>query len=262
MQHRGSMDHNANYNHVIQILISDNVPDSVFAEKDTPLFSFVKQYMVGCEHVNFHTEGDVWAHTSLVIKYVMEEDHDYLDVAAALLHDIGKKDALAKNDGCNMHGHEILGIEPARAVLQSFGFGRNEIDIVLWVIRHHTEANDLVHSKSKYNVWKLVHHPWFYRLKRLAVADAKGTICGDGNPIMDYDAEFEKSLAYSLVDKPMPTPIVTWDDLSNIPLEDRFYAYMLCHKIQINGNVTKKTSILSSLKGALKSRSRYEDTIA
>ena len=37
--------------------------------------------MVGCEHKNFHCEGDVWEHTKLVIQNVVAEEHDWIDGA-------------------------------------------------------------------------------------------------------------------------------------------------------------------------------------
>lgn len=265
MQQKGNREA---YDHILNVLTDPHVVDRIERERtelchfpsgrSADLFAFIGQYMDGCEHVHYHHEGDVWVHTKMVIKNIISAEHDYIDVAAGLLHDIGKKAALAANNGKNMHGHELLGLPLAEKVLESFAFEKEEIHQVMWLVHMHTAANDLIRSKSKYSCWKLVSHPWFYRLRRLVVADSKSTIGADGLPTTDYDKEFEASLAGWCSKHCMPSPIVSWEDLEEIPPEDRFEVYKLCHKIQINSNINKRYSILNNATASYKQRKKHE----
>ena len=124
-----------NFRQIENILSSSNPIAEIESHKDV-FFDFIDRYMVGCEHKNFHSEGDVWEHTKLVIQNVVAEEHDWIDVLAALLHDVGKKNALERNDGKNMHGHEIDGANIAFGWLAKMGFNRE------------IRACSLAHSKS------------------------------------------------------------------------------------------------------------------
>lgn len=250
------------YNNVHSILTAPDVVDRLERERSNPLFGFIDQYMAGCEHVNYHHEGDVWVHTKLVITNIIKGEHDYLDVAAALLHDIGKKDALAKNNGKNMSGHEMIGRPLAEEVLNKFDFSQNEKDVVLWMVENHTKANGLPKAKMKFACWKFVSHPWFHRAVRLAVADSNGTIGSDGKPVMDYMAAIAANkLVDYCIHTPMPSHLVTWNDMIAYPgveqivdANKKFELYELCHKIQINGGGNKKDSILRAALRCMKDK--------
>ena len=121
-------------------------------------------------------------------------------------------------------------------------------ETVCFVVRNHTMANDLVKCKSKYDCWKLIQCPLFPRLRRLAVADAAGTYGPDMAPIVDYEAELANSVAGFCLANPMPEPLMTVDDLVERGVNPDDIPDMLdmCHKIQVNGNVTKKNSIIGN----------------
>lgn len=251
------------YNKVHSILTAPDVVERLERERSNPLFGFIDKYMVGCEHVNYHHEGDVWVHTKMVVSEIAKDPkHDYLDVAAALLHDIGKKDALSRNNGKNMAGHELFGLPLAYDVLHEFDFSQHECDVVMWMVENHTKANELPKTKSKYSCWKFVTHPWFERVHRLAIADSNSTIGADGNPVMNFDeAVAENPVAAYCMSHSMPSPLVTWADLrtfdsvSNIKNVDvLFELYDLCHKIQINGNANNRVSIMKSALKCIKEK--------
>ena len=250
------------YNNVHSILTAPDVVDRLESERSNPLFGFIDQYMAGCEHVNYHHEGDVWVHTKMVIDNILKDKHDYLDVAAALLHDIGKKDALAKNNGKNMAGHEKLGLPLAEAVLDSFGFKQHEKDVVLWIVENHTQANALPKAKQKFACWTFVSHPWINRVFKLAVADSNSTIDADGNPAMDYMEEINANpIVVYCMSHPMPSHLVTWNDMISYPgveqitdANKKFELFELCHKIQINGGGNKKDSILRAALRCMKDK--------
>lgn len=218
-----------------------------------PELKFIDELMAGCEHLHYHKEGDVWAHTKLVLSHVIANEHDYVDVLAALLHDTGKKAALEANNGKNMAGHERYSTQIAERFLLDLLFPTPTVKLVCDIVRMHTHMNNIVDCKSRYDCWDLVSNPIFYRLKRLAVADARGTIGDDGNPIMDFDERFSNSLAGRCFLEPMPERVVVLCDLIDYRREHKIndigvsaFKEILesCYKNQINGNLYKKEALI------------------
>jgi hypothetical protein len=219
-------------------------------------FSFIGELMEGCEHPHFHKEGDVWEHTKLVVRNMVKQPlHDYIDVAVALLHDVGKKAALEANHGKNMVGHELYGARLSSYILASWDFPENMRDAVIYLVQNHMRAGELVKCKSKYSAWLLVSDPLFYRMRRIAVADSAGTLGDDGKSICDWEEEFAKSLAGTLVDEPMPRPIVTFPDLCGLVNPYFLYdALGLAYKLQINGNTDNRSSIVKCVVNTYKKK--------
>ena len=218
-----------------------------------PLFGFIDEYMVGCDHVNYHREGDVWEHTKLVLQNIIKRPHDHIDVAAALLHDVGKKHALAANGGKNMAGHEIYSRQIAEKILEEWHFSYYDNIAILWLVENHTKANDLVKCKSKYDAWILTGHPYFGRLHNLAIADSAGTLGDDGKPLIDYDDALSKSIAGQCIGNKMPLPICDVDDF-DVPAGYVDEAWRMAYKIQINSNLgfDHKDSIIRSVNNTIK----------
>ena len=232
-------------NQIKQVLSSSNPIAEIESHKDE-YFDFIDRYMVGCEHKNFHCEGDVWEHTKLVIQNVVAEEHDWIDVLAALLHDVGKKDALERNNGKNMQGHEIEGARIAFGWLVKMGFERETRKQVLWLIRNHMKALDLRVMRSKYDIWLLVRHPLFGRLRRLARADCKATLDAEGNSRDDFEEILKCPLVAECLEKEMPAAVVDADDFASQKWDDVHLekAVVFCHKMQINGGVFCKESLI------------------
>ena len=232
-------------NQIKQVLSSSNPIAEIESHKDE-FFDFIDRYMVGCEHKNFHCEGDVWEHTKLVIQNVVAEEHDWIDVLVALLHDVGKKDALERNNGKNMQGHEIEGSRIALEWLVKMGFEREIREQVLWLIRNHMKALDLKVMRSKYDIWLLVRHPLFGRLRRLARADCKATLDAEGNPRDDFEEILKRPVVAECLEKEMPAAIVKAEDFASQKWDDVHLenALALCHKMQVNGGVLSKESLI------------------
>jgi hypothetical protein len=100
---------------------------------------------------------------------------------------VGKKDALERNDGKNMHAHELFSEKIAEEWLDRMGFGETIKKEVLWIIRNHMLALELKVIKSKFKIFDLVRNPLFYRLARLARADCRGTLDENGESREDFD---------------------------------------------------------------------------
>lgn len=229
---------------MIALFSQENPLQDIEQKKDT-LFPFIDRYMVGCEHLVFHFEGDVWEHTKLVVQGVLQQDHDWMDVLAALLHDVGKKDALARNVK-NMHGHELDSERIAAQWLAENGIEQSARETVLWLIRNHMKALDLRVMRSKYDIWKLVKHPLFGRLKKLAWADLHGTLNENGIPVENFDDVLKRPIVVECIASEMPPAIVQSVDFANQNWDEQklSQALEMCHRMQINGNLMNRESLV------------------
>ena len=92
---------------------------------------------------------------------------------AALLHDVGKPEALKQNGGANMHGHDVIGADMARKILTRLKFSNADKSRIVETVRWH--MTDLKGDTS------------FNKLRRFAVlhADVIEDICA----LKDADAE-------------------------------------------------------------------------
>ena len=99
----------------------------------------------GCEQPpQFHPEGDVFVHTRLMLSLLPAEVSAPL-VFSVLLHDIGKPPtAKVDPDGrVRFNGHEHVGAEMARKVMERLRFSRAEIDATVDAVRFHMAFKDV-----------------------------------------------------------------------------------------------------------------------
>ena len=95
--------------------------------------------MVGCEQGKYH-HLDVWDHTRKVVEKVVHRDaSDLILVLGALLHDIGKPPTRMKdeNDNTRFFGHESVGADMARVILNRWKFSGDEVDHVCLLVKNH-----------------------------------------------------------------------------------------------------------------------------
>lgn len=223
---------------LVAILSSQDVLGEIEKNKEE-YFDFIDRYMVGCEHKNFHCEGDVWEHTKLVIRNVVAEKHDWIDVLTALLHDVGKKDALERNNGKNMHAHELFSEKIASEWFDRMGFGEDFKNEALWIIRNHMLALELKVIKSKFTIVELVRHPLFYRLARLARADCRGTLNEEGKPRDDFDEILKRPAVKDCRRIILPISLIDAKDFASQHWnnEQVEMAVRWCHKMMVHSHV-------------------------
>ena len=128
-----------------------------------------------------HPEGDVWAHTMLVVdQAALLQDravHPLAFMLAALCHDLGKPATTAVVKG-KLHalGHETAGLAPARAFMTRMEVSPSAAGVVLNLIRLHMRPNMMAAMNSRAKSWNRL----FYEaccpedLLLLARADALG----------------------------------------------------------------------------------------
>ena len=234
------------------ILLTDNPWQTILAEKE--LFDSTIQEMDGVPHVNYHSEGGVLDHVKLAFEEMLKiPDHDWLDLLIVLFHDVGKRKALAENNGKNMAKHEEFSVD----WFDSWNREHSTCDSVSaryilparWVIKTHMTAHHLHESKSPYKVMNIVTNEQFPRLARLATADARATLDESRKPRWSFSKVLASPNVQRWLGKPRPCPIVTADDFidrgissSNIEVLDTLVEFGL--KIQLNSGHTVPERII------------------
>ena len=85
----------------------------------------------------YHPEGDVYVHTLLALEIADRVASDPIVKLAVILHDVGKPEALWRNQGENMAGHDDIGARMAREACRRLRLSNAETDrIVDWVAEH------------------------------------------------------------------------------------------------------------------------------
>lgn len=89
----------------------------------------------------FHPEGDVWAHTMIMLEVLSSETAPYTNSAlawGALLHDVGKPVSRTEDDkGVHFYGHTQLGEHIAGDIAKRLKFSRALSESIVSLIHHH-----------------------------------------------------------------------------------------------------------------------------
>ncbi len=94
----------------------------------------------------YHPEGDVWAHTLLLLEQL---DHPTPTLAmGALLHDVGKPPTFRVADRIRFDGHVEQGVEMAREILTRLRFSRDDAEQVEALVANHMRFKDVLQMKD------------------------------------------------------------------------------------------------------------------
>ncbi|MFH1277249.1 MAG: HD domain-containing protein [Candidatus Eisenbacteria bacterium] len=107
--------------------------------------------LIGCpQEYEWHPEGDVWAHTLLVLDAAAslrtgDSDEDLILMFAALCHDLGKPLVTGdEGDGrVRSPNHEPLGERPTRAFMDRITREKKLVDDVVALVVHHLRPHSL-----------------------------------------------------------------------------------------------------------------------
>lgn len=135
---------------------------------------------------HYHSEGDAYQHTKLVLSNLPEAANLNLKMAA-LLHDIGKADTFNKDENgkITFYGHDKASLSHARTILNRFRFTNDDKDNILWLIGNHMNA--LVNFPKKPEKQRaLIKNPNFADLIALITADAKSSLRPDGSTDLSF----------------------------------------------------------------------------
>jgi putative nucleotidyltransferase with HDIG domain len=165
--------------------------------------------LMGCEQPpQWHPEGDVYVHTSIMLE-MLDADAPLTLCLAVLLHDIAKPPTQTRDpDGrIRFNGHDSLGAEMAEAILTRLKYPNAVIrDVVHMVSRHMQFMN--VQQMRKAKLKRFMSEPTFDLEMELHRVD-----CASSNGFTDnYDFLNEKSEEFA--NEPLiPPPLITGKDL-------------------------------------------------
>jgi poly(A) polymerase len=199
----------------------------------------------GCaQPIEYHQEGDVWAHTMAAID-TLPPDAPLIARLATLFHDIGKPETFVLKERIRFDSHAEIGAKISRAVMQRLRFSYEQIEAVAWCIEHHMMmAGFLTMSEGRLQHW--FHHPQMKNLLHLMKADAAGTDPGD----FTLYNKIEKLHRLKTRRMPeLPKPLLSGEDimaLTGLPagarigeLKDQLYEMQLERKIRTRAAAEK-----------------------
>lgn len=153
-----------------------------------------------------HPEGDVLTHTLLCVEKLREPTFEL--ALAALLHDLGKRDAFKVRDGrMTFYGHERLGEEMARAVCGRLRLSALATRRATWLVRSHMKLM-VAHQMREARLKRLMADEGFEELAELWRADCLAS----GGTAADHDDLMRRYRALAQ-EEVRPAPLITGDDL-------------------------------------------------
>lgn len=116
-------------------------------------FPEVKALIGVPQNPKFHAEGDVWAHTMMVLDQAAALRHRVQDplgfMLGALVHDFGKAVCTREINGTiHAYDHETLGLPIAREFLHRLTAERKRIAYALNILEHHMKPNTYARAGS------------------------------------------------------------------------------------------------------------------
>ncbi len=130
---------------------------------------------------DYHPEGDVWTHTLLMLGHLQQAP---LDLAwGCLLHDAGKPLTQTFEDRIRFSGHEKVGAELARQILERLRYPKELVERVVWLVAQHMRFKD-AERMSEATFKRFVRQPGFETLLELYRID----LAASHRPLAIYEA--------------------------------------------------------------------------
>jgi poly(A) polymerase len=177
--------------------------------------------MIGCgQDATYHSEGDVWVHTLLVLRHAPRTP---LLQLAALLHDTGKPATRAERaDGrVTFLGHEKVSEDIACAWLHKWRFGKEISERVCTLVRLHLRGGDVEGWASLKPARKLLRDTGvddlgggcLDDLLTLIEADSRASLGPDGQPRVAHLPVLREKMAQARLNPPRREPILSGGDI-------------------------------------------------
>jgi poly(A) polymerase len=161
----------------------------------------------------YHSEGDCYVHTLLVME-LLPDDATSTQVWTALMHDLGKKETQKiEGERVSFYGHERISCEHAERIMERLKFPKKEQDTILYAIKNHMHMHHLPELREAKQI-RIVQHKDFPVLMELYKADLAGSVPDDPN-IRENDYKklaYVEDIYHREKDSKYP-PFVTGDDL-------------------------------------------------
>jgi poly(A) polymerase len=184
---------------------------------------------VDCEQSpDFHPEGTVFEHIKLMLEK-LPLDADELLPWTVLLHDIAKP-ATAEHDAetgaIHFYGHEKVGAEMSRDILNRLRFPKKQIDEIVACVLHHMQFKD-VKQMRKSTLRRLLLRETFPLELELHRLDCIGS--SDDLELYDFLVEQAAALEKQPAIRP---PLLTGKDLIKLGMKPSPALGMLLHEIR------------------------------
>lgn len=155
----------------------------------------------------FHPEGDVFAHTLLLLEKLPQPCPPTL-AWGALLHDVGKPPTFRlAPDRIRFDGHVAVGLKMAEAICRRLRFSKHDTEQILALIDNHMRFAQVTHMKES-TLKKFLRMPRFE--EHLAL---HGLDCLSSHGDLTSYTYAQEKLASIAPEKMRPAPLVTGDDL-------------------------------------------------
>lgn len=171
--------------------------------------------MKGCEQPpQFHPEGDVFVHTRIMLGLLAPKVPDSVFLSV-LFHDIGKPPTFSVDETGRIRfsGHDALGAEMTRKLMQQLRFSKDEIDRVVAAVANHMIFKDVTRMRVS-KLKRFMARPDFDReieLHRVDCASSHGDLS---------NVDFLRQKAEEFANEPLiPPPLVTGHDLIALGLK-------------------------------------------
>lgn len=159
--------------------------------------------LVGCKQSKkWHSEGDVFTHSMLVLSKV--KSNDYRVRMAALFHDIGKPHTMGLNDigDINNHGHDKVGTFMFQEIAERLRMSNEDTQLISLLIEDHMKIKEIQKMK-KSTLRRFISKGHMEELIELGKADILGSGFGPWdlssidfaeNVVEEFSGEEEKPI--------------------------------------------------------------------
>ena len=201
--------------------------------------------MIGCEQPpEWHPEGDVYVHTSIMLE-LLEPDAPLELCLAVLLHDIGKPPTRTMDgDRARFNGHDAVGAEMARVILGRLKYPNAVIEAVVAIVGRHMQFMN-VQKMRVARLKRFMAEPTFPQEMELHRVD-----CASSNGFTD-NYEYLQAKGEEFASEPLiPPPLVTGRDLIGLGLVPgpRFRDLLeTIQNEQLEGRLTDREGALARL---------------
>ncbi len=160
----------------------------------------------GVEQPSGHPEGDVWAHTLLMLAQLPAHVSHTLALAA-LLHDVGKPDTQTFEERIRFPRHEKTGAHMSDAIGRRLRLPKRTVQRVVWLVENHMRLKDFMNMRKNRQI-RFARKEGFGELLALCRMDALASH-GDTAFIDAIERRVQELGSESL----RPPPLLTGRDL-------------------------------------------------
>lgn len=200
----------------------------------------------------WHSEGNPWQHTLLVVDEVRKHSDSLIALWGALLHDIGKPSTEMLIDGTwTNHGHDAMGSEMAAEIMLRMKSSTSDVEAVSFIVAKHMVVRRSFEMK-KSTKRKLASHSLFDIVKLVSLCDSRSSIPSDNSKKRD-DSEWLTPFDELDLSTPMllPPPLVRGNDLIALGLvPGPIFSIILDQvmEMQLNDELTNRETALDFIK--------------